>query len=377
MKLNIPIEGVKADIIKRSLVIRSSSPLRALTSSILNRGYTRFTAIVNHQIPQDYGHEKPKKLFFQTVKNLGLPRQTLGLMTAVDVNNVSVISKKHKEITVCAVVTAGVLNSASAGDNAHEGMLSNTINIILLIDGNLSQHCMVNAVMTATEAKSAALRDLDIRSHLSTELATGTTSDMIAVACTGRGRSIMFAGTATKLGELIGKTVKEAVKTAIQKQHGITPDRTLLKRLEERGIKFEELLNSALELYDRNFREGTKKEIIQTFRYRFKNALMDVNVSALVLAGLRLSEDCRRGLIPDLSMKTHEQDLTFLTAGQTLGMTIANYMAGTRGILTFIRFGEAKPGILGELEEVACDVLKGLIAGLSSNISNVIRAKPL
>lgn len=368
MKLNIPIEGVKAEIRGRNVVIQSSSPLRALTSSVLSRSFAEFMAIVTHQIPEDYNHAEPEKLLLRTLNNLGLPKQTLGLMTAVDVNNVSVVSKKHKKLTVCAVVTAGVSNPASAGDNAPEEMRSNTINIVLLIDGNLTQHCMVNAVMTATEAKSAALRDLDIRSHLSAELATGTTSDMIAVACTGRGRPIMFAGTATKLGELIGKTVKKAVKIALRKQQGITPDRPLLKRLEERGISFEKLLNTALELYGRHFSIGAREEMIQTFTDCLNNALTDINVSALVLAGLRLNEDFRRRLIPDLSMKTHEQDLTFLNTGQTLGMTIANYMAGTKGVLTLLKFGEEKPGVLGELEPIASDVFKGLLAGLSSEI---------
>ena len=377
MKLSIPIEGVEAEVIQKNLVIKSISPLRALTSSVLNRSYANFTAIVNHQIPLDYAHANPEKIFQDTVKSLKLTGRTLGLMTAADVNNVSVVSEKHRELTVCAVVTAGGLNSASAGDEAPEEIKSHTINIIVLVDGNLTQHCMVNAVMTATEAKSAALEDLDIRSTLSTELATGTTSDMIAIACTGRGRPIMVAGTATNLGKMIGATVREAVRGAVQKQHGLTPDRLLLKRLEERGIKFGELVDSALELYGRHLSTGAKEEMIQTLTNCLKNSLTDINVSALVLAGLRLSEDCRRGLLPDLSIKTHEQDLTFLTAGQTLGMTIANYMAGTKGTLTLIRFGDAKHGILGELEPVACDVLKGLIAGVSSNIPDAVGVSPL
>ena len=349
-------------------MIQSISPLRALTSSVLNRSYARYTAIMNHQIPLDYDHAAPEKLFLDAAKSLGLAGRTLGLMTAADVNNVGVVSEKHRELTVSAVVTAGVLNSASAGDKAPEEVIAHTINIILLIDGNLTQHCMVNAVMTATEAKSAALTDLDVRSPLSFALATGTTSDMIAVACTGRGRPIMVAGTATKLGELIGKTVRESVKAAVQKQHGLTPDRPLLKRLEERGIKFEELLNSALALHRGHFCTGSKKEVVQILTNCLKKALSDINVSSLVLAGLRLDEDFRRGLIPNMSLKTREQDSTFLTAGRTLGMTIANLMAGKNGVKTLHEFGEETPGILGELKPIVGDVFKGLFAGLSPEI---------
>lgn len=191
---------------------------------------------------------------------------------------------------------------------------------------------------------------------------------MIAVACTGRGRPLMFAGTATKLGELIGGAVKEAVKTAIKKQHGITPHRSLLTRLEERGIEFDQLLNCALDLYTQQLSKGAKKEISKTLTRCLKNALMDVNISALVLAGLRLQEDYHRGLMPNLSMKTPEQNFTFLNAGQMLGKTLANCMAGTTGVQTFLKFGKKNPGILRELEPIANDVFKGLFAGLSPEI---------
>jgi len=360
LKFKIPIEGVTAEAKGKNLVILSSAPLRALSSSILSPSYARFAAIVAHQLPEDYNHAEPKKLFLQTLNSLALPRRTLGLMTAVDVSNVSVVSKTHKKLTVCAVVTAGVSNPASAGDNAPEEIGSSTINIILLIDGNLTRHCMVNVVMTATEAKSAALRDLDVRSHLSAELATGTTSDQIAVACTERGQPIMFAGTATKLGELIGKTVKEAVETALRKQQSMTRDRPFLKRLEERGISFEALLNSALEFYGQYSSTGPKDEMIQTLAACLKSALADLNISALILAGLRLNEDCRRGFI---------QDLTSLTAGKTLGMAIAQHMAGAKGVQVFPKLGDEKPGILGEVEPVASDILTGVLAGCSSEVS--------
>lgn len=360
MNLNIPIEGVTAEAKGKNLVILSSAPLRALSSSILSPSYARFAAIVAHQLPEDYNHAEPKKLFLKTLNSLGLSRQTLGLMTAVNVKNVSVVSKSHKKLTVCAVVTAGVSNPASAGDNAPEEIKSSTINIILLIDGNLTRHCMVNVVMTATEAKSAALRDLDVRSQLSAKLATGTTSDQIAVACTERGQPIMFAGTATKLGELIGKTVKEAVEGALRKQQSMTPDRPFLKRLEERGIPFEKLLNSAIEFYGQHFAAGPKDEMIRTLTACLKSALADLNVSALVLAGLRLSEDYRRGFV---------QDLASLTAGETLGLAIAKHMAGTKGLQVFPKLRDEKPGILGELEPVASDVFTGVLAGCSSELS--------
>ena len=73
---------------------------------------------------------------------------------------------------------------------------------------------MVEAHKTITEAKTVALRELDLRSQFSGDLATGTLTDTIAVACTKKGEPISFAGTFTLIGELIGQCVRECVKEA-------------------------------------------------------------------------------------------------------------------------------------------------------------------
>jgi phosphatidylglycerophosphatase A len=49
-------------------------------------------------------------------------------------------------------------------------------------------------------------------------------------------------------------------------------------------------------------------------------------------------------------------------------MTIANYIAGARGIFEFIRFDQAKPGILKDLGAITNDAIGGLILGVSSNV---------
>lgn len=69
---------------------------------------------------------------------------------------------------------------------------------------------MFNCVLTATEAKVVALSRLDIRSRFSKMIATGTTTDAIAVACSGRGEEIHYAGQATELG-MISEVVVKAV----------------------------------------------------------------------------------------------------------------------------------------------------------------------
>jgi len=367
--LTLSIKGVKGEIRKDFLIIKSEVPLKTMSSAVLNGGLRDANAIINCQVPKDYDHIDPQGYLKSITRKAGLsPEQVVGLMTAVNVSNVAVVTQQYHGLTVSAIVTAGLSNAAKAGDPALPVLKTGTINIIIVIDGNLTEGCMVDAVKTVTEAKSMALRELDIRSLISSELASGTTTDAIVVACTNRGKPIDHAGTATKLGEMIGISTIKAVKEAIRKQEGITSDRSLTQRLRERGITLEDLLSTALELFQPHPGVETNEKASKMLKEGFEQALSDVNVAALVVAGLKLEEEGRCGLIPSLSEESFKRDPIFLVADEILGMAIANYIAGTRGMFEFVRFDRIKPGVLKRLGPVLDDVIGGIVAGVSSNI---------
>jgi adenosylcobinamide amidohydrolase len=221
LRLNVPIQGVEAEIIGDTLAIQLEVPLKTLSSAVLNGGFVEARAIINQHIPKDYDHADPEGLLSKMARKLGLPKPVVGFMTAANIRNVAVTTERYKDLIVNALITAGLSYPATAGDAvAFPLRNSGTINIILLVDGNLTDSGMVDAVKTVTEAKSVTLRELDVRSFFSGEVASGTITDSVIVTCTGRGELIKYAGTATKLGELIGKSVRKAVKEAIQKQEG-------------------------------------------------------------------------------------------------------------------------------------------------------------
>jgi len=141
----------------------------------------------------------------------------------------------------------------------------------------------------------------------------------------------------------------------------------LLKYLEERGITLNDLVSTALELFVSHPGVETREKAADLLKEEFIEALSDVNVSCLEVACFRLEEDAKSGLVPGLTRERF-MGRPGLVADELLGMTIADYIAGAKGIFEFIRFDKAKPGILKKLGPISNDAIGGLIAGVSSNM---------
>ena len=146
-----------------------------------------------------------------------------GLTTLAKMNHVSIVTKVYRNLEVTALTTAGVrTNAVRAGDSAafyEENGRFGTINTIILINANLGYETLLDAFMTATEAKTVGLNDLRIPSQYSNGYATGTGTDGLCIFSNlESGNVITNAGKHSKLGELIGQCVIESVKEAIKKQ---------------------------------------------------------------------------------------------------------------------------------------------------------------
>ena len=141
----------------------------------------------------------------------------------------------------------------------------------------------------------------------------------------------------------------------------------LLKYLEDHGVTLKDLLDTALEMHIPHPGIETRKKATELFKAGFYEALTDVNVAVLEVALFRAEEDGQAGLIPLLPAKQFK-GRPGLIVDELLGMTIANYIAGARGIFEFIRYDQAKPGILRKLGPIANDAISGLIAGVSSRV---------
>ena len=141
----------------------------------------------------------------------------------------------------------------------------------------------------------------------------------------------------------------------------------LLTYLEKKGITLDDLISTALELFVPHPGVETLEKATQILTEEFRDVFTDVNVSTLVVACYLAEDEARAGRIPNLSVERF-LGRPGLVTDELLGMTIANYIAGARGIFEFVRFDQQKPGILSRLGPIVNDAIGGLVAGCSSNM---------
>ena len=117
-------------------------------------------------------------------------------MTAAATEHARLAVAADGALTVAAVVSVGLSNTVCAGVTPPAAPLPGTINAILLLDADLTPAAMVNAVITATEGKTMALGEWQV-SDARGAPASGTSTDAVVVACTGRGAALDYAGPGT------------------------------------------------------------------------------------------------------------------------------------------------------------------------------------
>ena len=211
-------------------VIRFAHKMDVLSSAIYNGGRLHTDCILIMQVAKDYESDDPHHDVQEIVDILKLPKETVGLMTAAEVEYVfNVTHAEYEGHEAFAAVTAGLSNQVIAGDplldweSRHKISLgraerlygdrgppkfhAGTINTVAILDTALTLPGKANAIIAATEAKTAAMNIIGYRE-------TGTTSDAIAIV-TPIGEDSSYAGTGSYVGVAMAKAVRDAVCKAL------------------------------------------------------------------------------------------------------------------------------------------------------------------
>ena len=213
-----PLPGVIVTIGARAVRVSSTAPLVVLSSAVVGGGYASTREILNVHVDDKYDGERPDEDLAAVAEELGVDGPFVGLMTAAYTQFARCATESLGALTVAAAVSVGLSNTSSAGVTPPIGAHSEnapmpgpgTINVILLVDGALTPAAMVNAVITATEAKTMTLAAWDVKTPEGGD-ASGTSTDTVVVACTGRGEALSYAGPATQVGWLAARAVRAAM----------------------------------------------------------------------------------------------------------------------------------------------------------------------
>ena len=321
-----------------SILVSLPQGRKTLTTSWLNGGYREdVRAVFNHMIPK--GKHAPKELEGGSVpaylsivaERLGAdPDTSSALLTAANMDNVAIVTRSFRGVEVTAIMTAGIeVNGGRAGDPAsyyqedgsHQ-FIQGTINLILLIGADLPEYAMARAIITASEAKAAALQQLMAPSRYSNGIATGSGTDMIAVVCDGTSNlNLTDAGQHSKLGELIGKAVIECTHKALELQSDLTAlsQRDMLVRLERFGISDADYWKVASGLNGAN----RKAAFFKVLREMSRNPVL-VGATGTIL---HIVDEISWGLIPE-------------TAGRRVAVSVMKGLPAMLGMDDLIPFNE-------------------------------------
>jgi alpha-ribazole phosphatase CobZ len=141
----------------------------------------------------------------------------------------------------------------------------------------------------------------------------------------------------------------------------------LLEFLEQKGILLQNLIDCAIEMYVPHPGVETQEKATEMLKEEFFDVLNDVNISILETAAFHAQEDAEKGLIPGLTQERF-RGRPGPVADEVLGIAIASYIGGTRAVFEYVRFDQAKPGILKKLGSITNDAIGALVAGVSSNV---------
>ncbi|SES02703.1 adenosylcobinamide amidohydrolase [Psychrobacillus sp. OK032] len=201
------------------VVFQAEHQLKTWSSAVINAGTGWYRTFVNRRVDAHYNIDNAQTEMQQFLVSRGYSEtETVGMMTAVYTKDAVIKQYDGDFGSVIVMVTAGVGNAVDVAKAYEVEALPaiGTINTWIIINGELAEEAFIQAVITATEAKTKALAFEQVKDSRTGTIATGTSTDSVLVAATQQGAHIPYAGPITEVGKKIGLGVYECTVEAIQ-----------------------------------------------------------------------------------------------------------------------------------------------------------------
>lgn len=191
------------------LAWRWTEPVSALSSAAVGGGLTEPKWLLNIGVPADFSRTDVGAYVAEITTDEGFVGDGVALLTAADV-------ERGRSATcdgVSAHATVGLSRPTWAADSAggFSPWTPGTINIVVHVPVGLAPGAAVNAIITATEAKTQALFEAAVPG-------TGTATDAVVVVWpSNQDELIPFAGPRSEWGARIAQSVHSAVLSGIDR----------------------------------------------------------------------------------------------------------------------------------------------------------------
>ena len=210
------IDGVEATVTPEAVVITADRELTVVSSAFAGGGLARARTIVNLHVPKNFPCADAEATVGTFVRRHGLAPPWVGLLTSAWTEKAQSAVERASDITALVVATVGLSNASAAGVTARAAYEPGTINTVVVVDADPEPAALVNLVITVTEVKTALLLDAGVKAP-DGAVATGTSTDAVVVAATGRGVRCRFGGPISDLGWVVARAARRALGDGVRR----------------------------------------------------------------------------------------------------------------------------------------------------------------
>jgi adenosylcobinamide amidohydrolase len=181
--------------------------------------------VLNVHVPKNFPCADVAGTVAAAARRVGVPAPWVGLLTGAWTERAEIATAMADEVRALVVATVGLSNPSAAGISARAAPLPATINTIAVVDADPEPAALVNLVATLAEVKTDVLRAAGVRCD-NGRLATGTSTDAVVIAATGRGARCRYGGPLTDVGWAAASAAREALERGVHRWLDANAERT-------------------------------------------------------------------------------------------------------------------------------------------------------
>jgi len=210
------LDAVATRVGPEAVVVTAEHELVVLSSAVVNGGFTRARAVLNVHVSKNFLCADAAGTVAAAARRLGVPTPWVGLLTGALTDRAEIATATADDVRALVVATVGLSHPSAAGLSPRAASLPATINTIAVVDADPEPAALVNLIATLTEVKTDVLRAAGVRCD-DGRPATGTSSDAVVVAATGRGAHCRYGGQVTDVGWAAASAARQALERGVRR----------------------------------------------------------------------------------------------------------------------------------------------------------------